>query len=145
MPRALLRSGRESGQALVDLAAAARRRSVVGGRGEQRVGEPDAIVRRLQDARGHGPLQSRSEAFGAERGFDDAGGRLGERRGMQRHVVGRRIERRDAGSDEPLEAARNRERLRRRLTPAALQIPAELERVERRASGDGMEAGEDRP
>ncbi len=144
VPRALLRFGREPGQTLVHLAAAAGRGAVVGRSGQQRVGEADAIVRRLQDARGHSPLQSRGDTLAAERGFEDADRRMSERRGMQRHVLGRFIERCDAGHDEPFEAARNGEGLRCRPTPTALQIPTELERVEGRAAGDGMEAGEDR-
>ena len=111
---ALLRLGHDLGEPFVDVLQDVLWRATIGRRGQQRVGEPDPAIADLEDAGREATLESPPRPPNPDRGLEDRHGGLGQGSGMQRHIAGCRLERRDALPDQFVEAARHRQGVHRR-------------------------------
>ena len=145
VPGALLGLGDDLGEPLVDAPAPIGRGAAVRGRGEERMGEADGVAGDLEHAGGDGALQPAAARSGPERGDEDRHRRLRERGGVQRDLVGRRIQGGDAGADQAIEAARHLERVRASPTSrgAGAHAPARSRRTAFRRRSRGAGRGRD--
>src|SRR4051812_11155373 len=109
------------------------------------MGEPNGLAVTFQNARRLPRGEPGTRDLGAQRRYEQRDGRRGQRCGDERNLLRVALERGDPHAHKSVERPGHIEGLWRvpRTTPK--EVPPELERVERRPPGDGVEPRKNRP